>query len=67
MPMHALTRCVHIILFRLLSIRIKFRMQLISEVQKFGDQVAFLDKLGTVALNSRGFSVESASRHLSGA
>jgi hypothetical protein len=55
------------ILFHLLLIRIKFRMQLISEVQKFGDQVAFADKLGTVALNSRGSSVESASRHPSGA
>ena len=42
-------------------------MQLISEVQKFGDQVAFADRLGIAALNSRGFSVEIASRHPSGA
>jgi len=67
MPMHAVKSCVHIILFHLLLIRIKFRMQLISEVQKFADQVAFADKLGTVTLNSRGSSVKSASRHPSGA
>jgi len=36
MPMHAVLSCVHIILFRLLLIHIKFRMQLISEVLKFG-------------------------------
>jgi len=67
MPMHAVISCVHIIFFRFLLIRIKFRMQLISEVQKLVDQVAFADKLGTVALNSRGSSVEGALRHPSGA
>jgi len=36
-------------------------------MQKYADQVAFADKLGTVALNSRGSSVESALRHPSGA
>lgn len=67
MPIHAVISCIHIILVHLLLIRIKFRMQLISEMQKYADQVAFADKLGTVALNSRGSSVESALRHPSGA